>query len=825
MADDKIIRIKLDGSSAIAGANKANRAVKGVGTSADTASNSLLSMSRVASAVITSLATTKIIKYADAWTNVNNRIKAATKTSLEFSVAQEAIIATAQRAGVDISAVADAYSRISQATSELGVSQERVTDVVDKLTLALKAGGATGAETSSVMIQFAQGLGSGALQGDELRSILESSIPITKALSKEFGVSTGELKKLGSEGKLTGERVVQAIENIDEKSLTFTKDISSGFTEVNNALTVYVGRLDESLAASENIAGVLSGLANNIDEVVEVTAAFIQLGAALYITNLTKALVANTGAFIANQAQIVRYNAALAAGAGVSRVSASATWALTYAMRALKAALPFGIILLGLEVLQNMLTATNDQIEANDRYAESTRKLNARLSTRVEKERAIALRTAAEVNARNQDKLAKKQQEIEEQRLKIERSNAAELAKIRGEEYNEADKLSLFQITKVRNRITLAEEEARRLEAIANRSQAAFAKIQGSVGGSASKSEVTEGAFVDSSQAVGASEKRQANRDLDSFFSQSGIFSGSTDNQDDSAFQATINREKLVTQQLQEEISARRAFLNGEINQRQLDEELALQEVYYGYEARRAAILENETITAEQRTELLSTLADQEILAEQAKLDAINNATDASLQDRQAMQEAYNQSVQALQMQTFSNATALLSSLNSESKAAALIGIGIQTATAYAANSAATAAAATLAFSSQLIPGDPTSIARATAAAAKATTLGSINGGLILASGAAKGLGALSGGGGGGATGSSSSGVANSSTSSATTASDTQNTTRIIDLRGFDNGGYLTKEQLTELLSGDEDVIVASNSGQQQGARVGLING
>ena len=823
MADDKIIRIKLDGSSAISGANKANRAVKGVGSSADTASNSLLSMSRVASAVITSLATTKIIKYADAWTNVNNRIKAATKTSLEFSVAQEAIIATAQRAGVDISAVADAYSRISQATSELGVSQERVTDVVDKLTLALKAGGATGAETSSVMIQFAQGLGSGALQGDELRSILEASIPITKALSKEFGVTTGELKKLGSEGKLTSDRVVKAIENIDEKSLTFTKDIASGFTEVNNALTVYVGRLDESLGASENIAGVLSGLANNIDEVVEVTSTFIQLGAALYITNLTKALVANTGAFIANQAQIVRANAALATSAGVSRVAASATWALTYAMRALKAALPFGIILLGLEVLQNMLTATNDQIEANDRYAESTRKLNARLDTRVEKERAIALRTAAEVNARNQDKLAKKQQEIEEQRLKIERSNAAELAKIRGEEYNEADKLSLFQITKVRNRITLAEEEARRLEAIANRSQAAFAKIQGSVGGKASKREVTSGLFIDQNQGAGISE---TNRDLDSFFSQEGVFSGSADNQDDSAFQAKINREKLVTQQLQEEISARRAFLNGEINQRQLDEELALQEVFYNYENKRTAILDNERLTAEQRAELLAELAAQELLAEQAKLDAINSATESSLNDRKAMQEAYTQSVQALQMQTYSNATALLNSLNSESKAAALIGIGIQTATAFAANSAATASAATLAYASQLIPGDPTSIARASAAAAKATAIGNVNGALILASGAAKGFGALGGGGGGSpSTGGSSGALAESPTPRAQTASEQQQSRRVIDLRGFDNGGYLTKEQLTELLSGDDDVIIASNSGQQQGARVGLING
>lgn len=822
MADEKIIRIRLDGSSAISDANKANRAVKGVGSSADTASNSLLSMSRVASAVITSLATTKIIKYADAWTSVNNRIKAATKTSLEFSVAQEAIISTAQRAGVDISSVADAYSRISQATSELGITQERVTDVVNKLTLALKVGGATGAETSSVMIQLAQGLGSGALQGDELRSILEASIPITKALSKEFGVTTGELKKLGSEGKLTSDRVVEAIENIDEKSLTFTKDIASGFTEVNNALTVYVGRLDESLGASENIAGVLSGLANNIDEVVEVTSTFIQLGAALYITNMTKSLVANTGAFIANQAQIVRYNTALAAGAGVSRVAASATWSLTYAMRALKAALPFGIILLGLEVLQNMLTATNDQISANDRYAESTRKLNARLDTRVEKERAIALRAAAEVNARNQDKLAEKRQEIEEQRLKLERNNAAELAKIRGDEYNEADKLSLFQITKVRNRITLAEDEARRLEAIANRSQAAFAKIQGAVGGQASRSQVTDGAFADPSQGVGASETRQTNRDLDSFFSQDGVFSGSTDNAQSSSIgdelTAKLQRENQMIQQsllnrqniysnfysaandlTANEYERQRSQLAFNLATQMQQENEAFQARLQSITDRQLAIADNKALNESQKREAELLLNEQAILARQEFENRVTEiARDGAAQRAQIeQQEAVSKinTYQGYANTALSLASAFGSKSEKENKKRRKTAVVIDTAAG---------------------------ISRAFAENNFYTALGISA--LIAANGLSQ-ISAIN-----SAGGSSSPSAPSGSTSiptpqPAATASEQQQSRRVVDLRGFDNGGYLTKEQLTELLSGDDDVIIASNSGQQQGARVGLING
>ena len=185
-----------------------------------------------------------------------------------------------------LNGVADSYSRIAQATSELGVSQERVLDVTRKVTLALKAGGATAAETSSVLVQFAQGLGSGALQGDELKSILEASIPITKALAKEFNTTTGGLKKLGAEGKLTADRVVQAIEGIDQASLTFERDIAGGIAVANNAITVYVGKLDQALGATKSINGVLTTFSENVDTIAQSIAFVAGLLIAKYAASL-----------------------------------------------------------------------------------------------------------------------------------------------------------------------------------------------------------------------------------------------------------------------------------------------------------------------------------------------------------------------------------------------------------------------------------------------------------------------------------------------------------------------------------------------------------
>jgi hypothetical protein len=84
------------------------------------------------------------------------------------------------------------------------------------------------------------------------------------------------------------------------------------------------------------------------------------------------------------------------------------------------------------------------------------------------------------------------------------------------------------------------------------------------------------------------------------------------------------------------------------------------------------------------------------------------------------------------------NALNLGVTLLGDTKAAAIAGIAITKARAIAETIQATATASTLAYASQLIPGDPTSVARAIAAAASTESLGAINVGLIAATGLAE---------------------------------------------------------------------------------------
>lgn len=119
-------------------------------------------------------------------------------------------------------------------------------------------------------------------------------------------------------------------------------------------------------------------------------------------------------------------------------------------------------------------------------------------------------------------------------------------------------------------------------------------------------------------------------------------------------------------------------------------------------------------------------------IRERAEQDHIRNVQRAAQMENQLRQGVAQ------------HAIGLLDQLAGKSKAAALASIVLNKAVAMARVAQTTAEAAMLAYASQLVPGDPSSIGRAAAAAAKAKALGAVQMGLIAATGIAQAAGAMS---------------------------------------------------------------------------------
>lgn len=130
--------------------------------------------------------------------------------------------------------------------------------------------------------------------------------------------------------------------------------------------------------------------------------------------------------------------------------------------------------------------------------------------------------------------------------------------------------------------------------------------------------------------------------------------------------------------------------------------------------------------------------------------DAVNE----NISKKAKLEEKAGKAKIALEKNVANNAISLLRMIGGENKAAAIAALVIQKATALSANATATLSGAQLAYASQLMPGDPTSLIKAEAAKQYVLGLGAVNAGLIVATGLGEASNIASGGGGGGGGGS-----------------------------------------------------------------------
>jgi hypothetical protein len=141
-----------------------------------------------------------------------------------------------------------------------------------------------------------------------------------------------------------------------------------------------------------------------------------------------------------------------------------------------------------------------------------------------------------------------------------------------------------------------------------------------------------------------------------------------------------------------------------------------------------ALFLENKTLAEEEHRALREQL---EAEHEHRMTEIAKRAAD----DRAKQEKQVQDTITSMRQQAFQMGVNLLQQLGSRSRIAAIAAIALEKARAIAQIKIATATASMLAYASQLIPGDPSSIARAKAAAALTNKLGAVQMGLVAATG------------------------------------------------------------------------------------------
>jgi tape measure domain-containing protein len=212
-----------------------------------------------------------LVQAGDALTQGLSRLQNATGSVERAGQVYEALYRNALQTGVAVSESVDAFQRFSIAAREIGATSDQVVRLVGGLQRVAIVSGASTQEISSATLQLAQALASGVLQGDELRSILETMPLLAEGLARELGVSIGELRKLGSEGKLTAERVfpalLRATERLGAELDRAPLSLGRAFGQLTAATENFLGQLDRAIGLSNALARALSAAARAVDSV------------------------------------------------------------------------------------------------------------------------------------------------------------------------------------------------------------------------------------------------------------------------------------------------------------------------------------------------------------------------------------------------------------------------------------------------------------------------------------------------------------------------------------------------------------------------------
>lgn len=163
----------------------------------------------------------KAMSISDEYANMNARLNMINDGMQSTSELQKSIFTSAQRTGSAYTEMANGVAKMRMQAGDVFQNNGETIAFLETMNKSFVVGGASIEEQKSAMMQLTQAMASGKLQGDELRSLAETSPALIQAIATKLGVTRGEVKKLGADGKITADIVktamLEASEKIDEQ--------------------------------------------------------------------------------------------------------------------------------------------------------------------------------------------------------------------------------------------------------------------------------------------------------------------------------------------------------------------------------------------------------------------------------------------------------------------------------------------------------------------------------------------------------------------------------------------------------------------------------
>ncbi|HEE4829189.1 TPA: tape measure protein [Klebsiella pneumoniae] len=218
-----------------------NRTERSIGSMERTMS----SLSGVAKGLLAALSVQQVASYADAWTELNNKVANSVRTGETQAEVMQRIFDVSQATQSSLNGTATLYARLERGTRTYNTSAEDLIRLTTIINQGFAVSGATAQEAENAIIQLSQGIASGVLRGEEFNSVSEQGSRLMVALADSMGVSIGQLRAMAAQGQLTTDVVVKGLlsqgDAIGKEFANTTVSIAKGLQVAGNNVTKFFG--------------------------------------------------------------------------------------------------------------------------------------------------------------------------------------------------------------------------------------------------------------------------------------------------------------------------------------------------------------------------------------------------------------------------------------------------------------------------------------------------------------------------------------------------------------------------------------------------------
>lgn len=244
-----------------------------------------------------------LVQLADNYNGLLARLKVTTQGQVEYNAALAAASQLANKYNADLINTGRLFDRLLSSIKPLGGGVREATVLTEALLASLRVSGATAEEAASAVLQFSQAIGKGVLNGDEFRAVYESAPKFIDAVALSLGKTGAELRKMGEEGKLTTNVLLEgagkALPELQRQAATIPPTVGESFTVLKNELAKYVSEGAKAGGSARQLADSVKLLADTVGPLVQLLTSLatklISLGLDAVTALIGKADKATTG--------------------------------------------------------------------------------------------------------------------------------------------------------------------------------------------------------------------------------------------------------------------------------------------------------------------------------------------------------------------------------------------------------------------------------------------------------------------------------------------------------------------------------------------------